>query len=369
MELTAVKTKALNLIGFEVEGSWEDEDITGHDNWDYDGSVKDLPGTMGEISSPTFDLTTDFAKLVKYMNRIYPDDQNSSCGLHVHISTKNDKDYNRLKQQAFYDLFIDRATAFAKANLSGQELTWFKERLKGNNSYCCPNFKPCKHGHNGECDHECEYDNSDCYEHVCAHECDNENARQEAIEGWTSCLKHVCQHEHDDCGEDNADCDHECIDDEDCFTERGCRHDCDSDCYNQDCQHDCDADGCDGSELPHTPSYQYDNDDHESRYAHLNFHAYRDHGTLEFRLLPALNSAELTVKAVYMVANCVEEYLTGEVWEMPAIVFQDDENARQLILDIKLEINDNHIDSINTGIRRPVYHNVALTREEILECA
>lgn len=55
----------------------------------------------------------------------------------------------------------------------------------------------------------------------------------------------------------------------------------------------------------HTTPFQSD------RYSQVNFQAYREHGTLECRLLPAFKYSRVAIKAIAGVIDCFEEYLAN----------------------------------------------------------
>jgi len=125
--------KYINRIGVELEGGWKKKPIGLY----ADGSVTNIDNMLyeGEIhSSP---LT--HAKIIKWVEKNYPNEVNHSCGLHIHISLKNNLLYSKLITPRFHT-FLKQ-----KFNLWGKEkeivLSSFWNRLVGNNSYCKDNYQ------------------------------------------------------------------------------------------------------------------------------------------------------------------------------------------------------------------------------------
>jgi hypothetical protein len=123
----------IDKIGVELEGGWDNEP----NNLKGDGSV-DVPSDYsGEVVSPP--LT--FHKALNWTVENYPDMVNDTCGLHVHISLKNNLLYSRLTSRRFYVYFLTRMTEWGKqAGLSPSHRFW--DRLEGNNTYCLKKFIP-----------------------------------------------------------------------------------------------------------------------------------------------------------------------------------------------------------------------------------
>jgi hypothetical protein len=264
-------------------------------------------------------------QLQNFVRYNHPDKQNESCGTHVHLSTNDKYDYERLATPAFYYWFMGQAAHWAASNLEpGSDAEYeFWQRYNGENKYCCRNYVACSE-HTGECQHNCD---DDCRELECRHDCESRTQMSRARQGDWSCLEHNCSHECDEycCANDhdhNAEdelcnqgaCAHTC-NDMDCFDMDECQHDHTGDCYGE-CQHNCDDSDNECFGIPkgvgiHIPSEQRTDNNHDSRYGHLNF-CEAKHNTLEVRLGPAFYDAELCVSWVTFIADAVQCYLDME---------------------------------------------------------
>lgn len=111
----------------------------------------------GEIVSPPMKK----ALIKKWVKTCYPDDHNSTCGIHVHVSFTSNIDYMNLMSQEFYDYFLKKMETWGKRNHINEGSRFWK-RLQGENSYCKRVFAP-KGQKNG---------NADRYTHLnyCFHE-------------------------------------------------------------------------------------------------------------------------------------------------------------------------------------------------------
>lgn len=118
-------------IGVEIEGGF-DNTISGED-YHEDGSVDvETDGFMGEVVSKPM---ATLEEVYDWVDKVYPDDSNSSCGTHVHVSFNNNLAYMQTMSQSFYDYFVDRMEAWGKkAGISKKSVYW--SRLKGDNTYC-----------------------------------------------------------------------------------------------------------------------------------------------------------------------------------------------------------------------------------------
>lgn len=301
--------------------------MTGTTGWQWhdDSSVEGMRGgERGEVVSPAVKPDVLMAGIAAN----YPDEQNHTCGTHVHVSVLDGYDYERLATKEFYQHFIAQAEAWVIAKddaIHPASRDEFFERLNGNNSYCCRNWHPCSEHGDDECNHECDNDNFSCRVHSCDHDCDTRTERSRALRGLSSCARNSCEHDCDErcclqmhdhysgdepCDSDN--CSHFCDPvDEDCFVLTDCRHECNTHrCYG-DCEHECDSDcsnGQDGS--LHTP-YPQRNDEEDARYAHLNY-CESEHGTVEVRLAPAWRCPDITAQWVKFVADTFQDYLDNE---------------------------------------------------------
>lgn len=119
------------LIGVEIEGGFNRQ-VSGEE-YHHDGSVDvSTDGYLGEVVSRPMS-TLD--QVYEWIDRVYPDQSNSSCGTHVHVSFNNNLAYMQTMSQSFYDYFMDRMELWGKkAGISEKSAFW--SRLKGENRYC-----------------------------------------------------------------------------------------------------------------------------------------------------------------------------------------------------------------------------------------
>ena len=135
----AIHIPKINLIGVELEGGWHEKP----EKYPiiHDGSVGVNARYYGEIPSPPMKPNA----IVKFIDECYPDVVNSSCGFHVHISTKSSKDYGALMTEAFYLDFVKWAKALGKKMKLDLNHEFYKrlEDRNGYSTYCrkgVPNF-------------------------------------------------------------------------------------------------------------------------------------------------------------------------------------------------------------------------------------
>ena len=82
---------------------------------------------VGEIASKKLKIN----EVEDFILNNYPDEVNSTCGLHIHMSFKNDKkDYSILATKEFYDFFLSEIEAWAD-NRKINKGSRFYKRLKG----------------------------------------------------------------------------------------------------------------------------------------------------------------------------------------------------------------------------------------------
>lgn len=157
-------TQRWDKMGIELEGAWNTDyralaaTVTGA-HASTDGSVRDLPGQMGEIKTRPH---TILEHLQKDVRTLYPHTVNNSCGLHMHLSFKTVLDYSTLADKPFWDFFRERWAVWGKANEGrmGNMKTVFWARLegrwkggtRGDRNYCKAEFDPVKqlNDHNQE---------------------------------------------------------------------------------------------------------------------------------------------------------------------------------------------------------------------------
>lgn len=127
----------IEKIGVEIEGGWCNP--LPPSNIYYDGSVKDLAEIekAGEISSTPLSLI----EIQEFISRNYPDKVNYSCGLHIHLSFKNNFYYSLLITRDFYDFFLFKIEEWGKEEkINDNSIFW--ERWKGECCYCKRKFSP-----------------------------------------------------------------------------------------------------------------------------------------------------------------------------------------------------------------------------------
>lgn len=128
-----LQTRYIALAGVELEGGWRKwPEVYDIDIGD-DGSIRDLRGEgvrAAEIRTTPL-LPSQVLALVP---KIYPDEVNSSCGLHLHMSFKKLVSYGALCEDGFWPYLQDRLSEWGtQANIQNQQ---FWQRLQGRNQYC-----------------------------------------------------------------------------------------------------------------------------------------------------------------------------------------------------------------------------------------
>lgn len=124
---TILKFKNINRFGVELEGAWNDKPKMGKP----DGSLKlNYNGYIGEVATKPY---KNFSCAKKFINNNYPVKIDESCGYHIHLSTKNENDYELLTHPKFYSDFINFLKTLNKVSLRNYELM---DRINGKNTYC-----------------------------------------------------------------------------------------------------------------------------------------------------------------------------------------------------------------------------------------
>lgn len=134
--------KHFDRIGVEVEGRFLDlsakkrivEDMGG--NYSGDGSIHESP----DSDAQAYELKTKPGSLRETIEQViayYPDETDSSCGMHVHISFPQDC-LTLLHTEAFFKYFADRWEKWGTAMNLPRTGEFFK-RLTGENDYCLKN--------------------------------------------------------------------------------------------------------------------------------------------------------------------------------------------------------------------------------------
>ena len=86
---------------------------------------------VGELVSTPL----EFDKVHEWINRNYPEEFNNSCGMHIHLSFKNDMEYSKFCSEEFYNYFLTKITDWAHKNKVKEDSRFFK-RLNGQNTFC-----------------------------------------------------------------------------------------------------------------------------------------------------------------------------------------------------------------------------------------
>jgi len=93
---------------------------------------------IGELASPTFKRYED---MMIWTDVNYPDKNNITCGIHIHLSFLRLLDYSFLMENKFRDYFEAKMITFGKTNGLKNDSQFYK-RLAGQNSYCLKSFTP-----------------------------------------------------------------------------------------------------------------------------------------------------------------------------------------------------------------------------------
>lgn len=106
----------------------------------HDGSVRGLSAglAVGEVASPPLNTMQEVRQFIR---EYYPDEVNSSCGFHVHMSFSR-LNYSRLTHCDFWNLFQTRMDKFANEIREHPGRDLLVSRLAGHNEYCQKNFRP-----------------------------------------------------------------------------------------------------------------------------------------------------------------------------------------------------------------------------------
>lgn len=135
--------QAIDKIGIEIEGRYanlravrnraSNEGLTG----DADGSLRGSPNSDAlpwEFRTEPGSLRDALVQLTDF----YPDETDSHCGMHVHLSFRANTAVTLLATPQFYEYFKASWTAWGRANNLNPRGQFFS-RLNGDNDYCAPN--------------------------------------------------------------------------------------------------------------------------------------------------------------------------------------------------------------------------------------
>jgi hypothetical protein len=131
-----MRSKYILKIGAEMEGGWDFKPK----RLGYDGSVHVDAPYVGEVRSPAF---LWIESLLRWIRRWHPQYVDESCGLHIHVSFRNNLYYSQLMSEEFYRYFLEKTKAWAKKKeKEGLDMDIFWDRWNGYNDYCRKRFDP-----------------------------------------------------------------------------------------------------------------------------------------------------------------------------------------------------------------------------------
>jgi len=125
--------KYIDKIGLEIEGAWYNGQPY---NLHTDGSVSARADHTGESVS---DPMESWRAVRDFITDNYPDEHNSSCGLHVHFSFNSLGIYSRLMDKEFHPYFTGAMKAWGEENKIQDTAFW--DRLNGRNQYCLSEWR------------------------------------------------------------------------------------------------------------------------------------------------------------------------------------------------------------------------------------
>lgn len=136
---------AIDMVGVEIEGLWEDlrdaklrasarnasgtpdGSLEEMDDEDADGAAYEFrtaPGSVGEAIRALADL--------------YPDFTNRTCGMHVHLSFRDKASIGLLNSPEFFEFFYGAWKEWGKERKIPEKHEFWR-RLRGENTYCAVN--------------------------------------------------------------------------------------------------------------------------------------------------------------------------------------------------------------------------------------
>lgn len=128
--------KHIARVGVELEGGWDEPPDK---NMHGDVSVQIHAPYVGEVSSSPLEPALALEWMVQ--PEIYPDYGNATCGIHVHLSTKDYNEFAILTDKDLETAFIKGMTKWGKEH-AVPSIHPFWSRLNGENRYCKKEFIP-----------------------------------------------------------------------------------------------------------------------------------------------------------------------------------------------------------------------------------
>lgn len=142
--------KHIDRIGVELEGGFHPHENNMTTSVYGDGSVEgvnccyelDDDGNdycvAGEVATVPL---KSWGALRMFFYSNFPEHVNSSCGTHLHISTKTIAEYNTVLCKDFYESFVEMLTRYGDDHHRSVPTEWM-ERLDGGNEYCEDYYRP-----------------------------------------------------------------------------------------------------------------------------------------------------------------------------------------------------------------------------------
>lgn len=130
----------INKVGVELEGGWNEPFPDDDPTEIYADHSVHLGGYnhIGECASKPLELE----EALKWVDTHYPHGSDATCGMHVHISTRNDVDYAKLCRTPDYFLHFLKWTKDFIDRLQDGDKKLYHQRLAGNNRFCALKFIP-----------------------------------------------------------------------------------------------------------------------------------------------------------------------------------------------------------------------------------
>ena len=130
----------IKKIGIELEGLWSYAPIDAYEDSSVEFNIDDDDDSNYFIGECSF-MSDDLIELKNMIKDRYPEDVNSSCGMHCHLSFQNDIYYTLFTRKRFYDYFLSKMHSFGVRNKINEKSAFWR-RLNGQNNFCYRSFIP-----------------------------------------------------------------------------------------------------------------------------------------------------------------------------------------------------------------------------------
>ncbi len=132
--------KFYDKVGIEIEGRWHDisEARRAAGDWSADTTGDGSISRSFATAASSMEIRTNpgtISHALKQLLALYPDETDSSCGMHVHISFADPLFCTQLMTNEFFEYFRGRFAAWGEAQGFLPSSNFFK-RLRGENSFC-----------------------------------------------------------------------------------------------------------------------------------------------------------------------------------------------------------------------------------------